>query len=196
MILTDTSPLYAVADQDDKWHARLHAFLETRRRQLVVPMTVLPEVCYLIGAYLGAAAEVSFVRSIFGGEVRVEPPDEGRSRTNRGGHGSLSGRPSRIRGCVGRGDRRTVEDPRDPHDRSPPFFARPSSPLRRVHAKTVAASRTETDAMGKRVSPLDRFQSKKSEDRHLEQEPAVVEPPNVGGAVGPFLIADRHFQDL
>lgn len=71
-ILTDTGPLYAMADEDDKWHDRVRAFLETRRHQLVVPVTVLPEICYLIGTYLGAAAEIRFMQSVQRGEVRIE----------------------------------------------------------------------------------------------------------------------------
>lgn len=71
-ILTDTGPLYAMADEDDEWHGRVRAFLETGRRQLVVPVTILPEVCYLIGTYLGAAAEIRFMRSVQRGEVRIE----------------------------------------------------------------------------------------------------------------------------
>lgn len=71
-ILTDTGPLYAMADEDDEWHERVRAFLETERRQLVVPVTVLPEICYLIGTYLGAAAETRFMRSVQLGELRIE----------------------------------------------------------------------------------------------------------------------------
>jgi uncharacterized protein len=71
-ILTDTGPLYAMADEDDEWHDRVRAFLETGRRQLVVPVTVLPEICYLIGTYLGAAAETRFMRSVQRGELRIE----------------------------------------------------------------------------------------------------------------------------
>jgi predicted nucleic acid-binding protein len=71
-ILTDTGSLYAMADEDDEWHDRVRAFLETGRRQLVVPVTVLPEVCYLIGLYLGAAAETRFMRSVQRGELRIE----------------------------------------------------------------------------------------------------------------------------
>jgi predicted nucleic acid-binding protein len=71
-ILTDTGSLYAMADEDDEWHDRVRAFLETGRRQLVVPVTVLPEVCYLIGPYLGAAAETRFMRSVQRGELRIE----------------------------------------------------------------------------------------------------------------------------
>lgn len=71
-ILTDTGPLYALADEDDEWHDRVRAFLETGRPQLVVPVTVLPEICYLIGTYLGAAAEIRFMQSVQRGEVRTE----------------------------------------------------------------------------------------------------------------------------
>lgn len=71
-ILTDTGPLYALADEDDEWHDRVRAFLETGRHQLVVPVTVLPEICSLIGTYLGAAAETRFIRSVHSGEVSVE----------------------------------------------------------------------------------------------------------------------------
>jgi predicted nucleic acid-binding protein len=61
-----------MADEDDEWHDRVRAFLETGRRQLVVPVTVLPEICYLIGTYLGAAAETRFMRSVQRGELRIE----------------------------------------------------------------------------------------------------------------------------
>jgi len=71
-ILVDTGPLYAMADQDDAWHDRVRAFLDTARVLLVVPVTVLPEACYLIGTHLGASAEVQFARSVQRGEVKVE----------------------------------------------------------------------------------------------------------------------------
>lgn len=71
-ILVDTGPLYAMADQDDAWHDRVLAFLNSTRLQLVVPITVLPEACYLISAHLGSLAEVQFVRSVQRDEVRVE----------------------------------------------------------------------------------------------------------------------------
>jgi predicted nucleic acid-binding protein len=72
-ILTDTGPLYAMADEDDEWHDRVRTFLETGRQDLVVPVTVLPEVCYLIGTHLGADAEIRFMRSVQRGELRIEP---------------------------------------------------------------------------------------------------------------------------
>src|SRR5437660_691326 len=41
-----------------------------------------------------------------------------------------------------------------------------------------------------------RLQPKESEEGHLEQQPAVGEPPNVRGSVPPLLVTDGHFQDL
>ncbi len=77
-VLADTGPLYAIADQDDGWHDRVRAFLETARPLLVVPVTVLPEVCYLIDTHLGATAEVAFARSLQRGDLKVEflKPDD------------------------------------------------------------------------------------------------------------------------
>jgi predicted nucleic acid-binding protein len=71
-ILVDTGPLYAMVDQDDGWHDRICTFLNTVHAPLVVPITVLPEVCYLIATHLGASVEVQFAQSIQRGEVRVE----------------------------------------------------------------------------------------------------------------------------
>ena len=71
-ILVDTGPLYAMADQDDGWHDRIREFLTTMPVQLVVPVTVLPEVCYLISAHLGASAELHFARSVQRGEMKLE----------------------------------------------------------------------------------------------------------------------------
>lgn len=71
-ILVDTGPLYAMVDRDDSWHDRISAFLNTTPRQLVVPVTVLPEVCYIISTHLGPSEEVQFVQAIQRKEVRVE----------------------------------------------------------------------------------------------------------------------------
>lgn len=61
-----------MVDRDDGWHDRVSAFLNAVPAQLVVPITVLPEVCYLIATHLGASVEVQFARSIQRGDVRVE----------------------------------------------------------------------------------------------------------------------------
>ena len=71
-ILVDTGPLYAMVDRDDSWHERIAAFLTALPRRLIVPITVLPEACYLIGAHLGPHVEVEFARSLQRKEVNVE----------------------------------------------------------------------------------------------------------------------------
>ena len=71
-ILVDTGPFYAMADRDDDWHHRVVRFLERSRDELVVPVTVLPEVAYLLAAHLGPEAERKLVQSIVSGEMAVE----------------------------------------------------------------------------------------------------------------------------
>jgi predicted nucleic acid-binding protein len=61
-----------MADQDDAWHDRVREFLNTNALQLIVPVTVLPEVCYLIATHLGASAEVQFMKSVQRGELKLE----------------------------------------------------------------------------------------------------------------------------
>ena len=72
-ILVDAGVLYALADADDAWHERSRDWLEEVPELLLVPVTVLPEVAYLLQTRLGAAAERRFVRSVVAGELDVEP---------------------------------------------------------------------------------------------------------------------------
>ena len=67
-----TGILYAAADADDAWHARAAALLSRERGLRIVPVTVLPEVCYLLHDRLGAAAERAFLAAL-GSELAVEP---------------------------------------------------------------------------------------------------------------------------
>jgi predicted nucleic acid-binding protein len=71
-ILVDTGPLYAMADRDDDWHGRVVRFLRRSGHELVIPVTVLPEAAYLLGAHLGPEAEQQLVRSVVNGEFAVE----------------------------------------------------------------------------------------------------------------------------
>ena len=70
-ILVDTGPLYAMADRDDDWHARVVRFLGGSRDELIVPVSVLPEAAYLLAAHLGADAERKLVRSLASGEMAL-----------------------------------------------------------------------------------------------------------------------------
>ena len=72
-LLVDTGPLYAVADLDDDWHARSAELLLRTRETLLVPVTVIPEVTYLLNRRLGQGAEGRFVASLAAGELTIEP---------------------------------------------------------------------------------------------------------------------------
>lgn len=72
-VIVDTGALYALADRNDRWHRRLTSFLESESADLVVPITVLPEACYLIQRHLGPEAERRLVASCASGELAVEP---------------------------------------------------------------------------------------------------------------------------
>ena len=72
-VLVDTGALYALADADDAWHERAVEWLDGERDVLAVPVTVLPDVCYLLSRRLGQGHERQFVESIGRGEIAVEP---------------------------------------------------------------------------------------------------------------------------
>ncbi len=71
-LLLDTGILYALADEDDDWHERAREFIGRNRLPLVTPVTVVPEVTYLLRSRLGADAERIFVESLAAGEIAVE----------------------------------------------------------------------------------------------------------------------------
>jgi uncharacterized protein len=71
-LLVDTGIFYALADRSDAWHARAVTLVKKARQPLLAPVTVLPEVTYLLATRLGAHAEQAFIRSLVDGEVSVE----------------------------------------------------------------------------------------------------------------------------
>ena len=71
-LLVDTGVLYALADRRDAWHARVRTYLQAHPETLLAPVTILPEVAYLLRHRIGAHAELAFVRSIAKGELAVE----------------------------------------------------------------------------------------------------------------------------
>ena len=73
MVICDTGPLYALVDRSDAWHERVTAWWTAQARHVRVPITVLPEVCYLLQTRIGAQAEQAFVRSVASGELLIEP---------------------------------------------------------------------------------------------------------------------------
>lgn len=76
-LLVDTGVLYALADRRDAWHARVREYLEAHTHTLLAPVTILPEVAYLLRDRIGPHAERAFVRSIAKGELAVEPLQRG-----------------------------------------------------------------------------------------------------------------------
>jgi len=72
VVLVDTGILYAMADMDDAWHESVKAFLKNAKDILVLPITVVPEICYLLNTHLGPCAERKFLASLLGGEFKIE----------------------------------------------------------------------------------------------------------------------------
>lgn len=71
-ILVDTGVLYALADRDDRWHGPCVAWLRGVSQTLLAPVTVLPEVTYLLRSRLGSPAEAAFVAALAAREIGVE----------------------------------------------------------------------------------------------------------------------------
>jgi len=71
-VVADTGALYALVDRSDRWHADVVAWWATRTADVVVPVTVLPELCYLLQTRIGAKAEQSFIRAVADGEFTIE----------------------------------------------------------------------------------------------------------------------------
>lgn len=72
-VIADTGPLYALVDASDTWHKRVVEWWRKNREPVVVPVCVLPEVCYLLHTRISQLAEAAFVRAIADGEFVIEP---------------------------------------------------------------------------------------------------------------------------
>jgi predicted nucleic acid-binding protein len=71
-IIVDTGIIYAMTDKSDTWHRKSVDFVTTFDGRLIVPSTLLPEVCYLINKFLGQKAEVIFINSLINREMLIE----------------------------------------------------------------------------------------------------------------------------
>ena len=71
-VVADTGALYALVDKSDAWHARVVAWWKEFGASVVVPSSVLPELCYLLQTRIGPAAEHAFVRALDEGEFVLE----------------------------------------------------------------------------------------------------------------------------
>lgn len=75
-IVADTGALYALADADDRWHQRVVEWWRGNVVPILVPVTVLPEVTYLLATRIGPAAGEGFVRAVADGELITEPLEQ------------------------------------------------------------------------------------------------------------------------
>jgi predicted nucleic acid-binding protein len=64
MIVVDTGPLVAMANEQDRYHARCVDWFDVAPRPLLMPAPILTEVCYLLERERGAAVEAAFLRSV------------------------------------------------------------------------------------------------------------------------------------
>lgn len=70
--ILDTSFLFALTDQSDRNHQRVLALVQSVNEPLVLPIVVLPEICYLVASRLGHQAMRRFVSSMTLDTVQVE----------------------------------------------------------------------------------------------------------------------------
>ena len=71
--LIDTNALFALANAADADHDRVRDYVTTTDDMLIVPITVLPEIDYLIAKHLGIRVETAMLRDIVAGEFKLEP---------------------------------------------------------------------------------------------------------------------------
>jgi uncharacterized protein len=71
MIIVDTGVLVAVANAMDVHHARCLALLETHPGPLIVPQTVLTEVCWLLGTVDGPDSVAVLLNSFVDGPCEL-----------------------------------------------------------------------------------------------------------------------------
>lgn len=70
--ILDTSFLFALTDQGDRNHQRVLAVAQSVNEPLVLPVVVLPEICYLIASRLGHQAMRRFVSSVTPETIQVK----------------------------------------------------------------------------------------------------------------------------
>jgi predicted nucleic acid-binding protein len=71
-LLVDTGVIFALAYRKDAWHERVRNYLEAHAHALLAPVTILPEVAYLLRHRIGPHAERAFAMSLADGELAVE----------------------------------------------------------------------------------------------------------------------------
>lgn len=72
-VVADTGALFALVDSSDAWHERVIDWWRANSEPVVIPVTVLPELTYLLHTRISPDAEVAFVRALAEGEFTTEP---------------------------------------------------------------------------------------------------------------------------
>lgn len=72
-VVVDTSVLYALTDRTEADHAACVAAVAAEPDAVIVPQSVLPEICYLISSRLGPDTELAFLRGLSASEWRIAP---------------------------------------------------------------------------------------------------------------------------
>ena len=70
--ILDTSFLFALTDQSDRNHQRVLSHAQNINERLVLPVVVLPEICYLVASRLGHQAMRRFLASMTPNAVHLE----------------------------------------------------------------------------------------------------------------------------
>lgn len=72
MIVADTGAMIALIDRNDAHHRAIVAAYEAHADEWVLPWAILPEIDYLLGAHVGAAAQDSFLADLSDAAYAVE----------------------------------------------------------------------------------------------------------------------------
>lgn len=77
-VVADTGALYALIDASDAWHQRVTTWWGAAPRDVVIPVTVLPELTWLLATRISVEAEAAFVRALADEQFTIEPlePDD------------------------------------------------------------------------------------------------------------------------
>jgi uncharacterized protein len=70
--ILDTSFLFALIDQDDRNHKKVLETIQNVNEDLIFPIVVFPEICYLLSSRLGHKAMRHFVSRLAAGTVQIE----------------------------------------------------------------------------------------------------------------------------
>ena len=70
--ILDTSFLFALADRSDRNHNRVLSIAQTTNEPLILPIVVLPEVCYSIASRLGHQAMRRFIANLSASSTQLE----------------------------------------------------------------------------------------------------------------------------